>query len=352
MEKLFIKNIKYLFVFSVALLLWSSCKKENSGVDNPTIINGPDSASAGGIVILEGSDLAEVESIIFENGSVPANFNPVLNNPNAILFRVPDTAWGGPTKIILTNKVGKQFTHPIVVVTPAVVSSVSVTDYMEGSHITLIGSNLLDVTEVALVDMEGEPLGLTAEIISQTKKEMLIAMPASTDLRVKLRLTNSSSSIVASMEFVNIDNARKVFTDAYATRMENWSWGGTQHAISTEDKIMGTSSIRVNFTTASRGDATRIVNQQTIPFENFTHVSFWIKGADVPVDYSFCLQKSASESVLPQSFTVPANKWVYMTFPLDIWKNEGMTFAWSLVWQLQSPSGSGKVTYLDNIVFN
>lgn len=352
MEKLFIKNIKYLFVFSVVLLLWTSCKKEKSGFDNPSIIAGPDSASAGGIVILEGSDLAEVQSIVFEYGNVPATFNPVLNNPNAILFRVPDTAWGGPTKIILTNKVGKQFTHPIVVVTPAVVSSVSLTDYTAGSHITLTGSNLSDVTEVALVDVEGEPLGLTAEIISQAKKEMVIAMPASADLRVKLRLTNSSSVVVAGMEFVNIDNARLVFTDKYAPKMENWSWGGTVHGISTEEKVMGTAALKVNFTAASKGDATRIVNQPTIPFENFTHVSFWIKGADVPVDYSFCLQKSASESVELQYFTVPANKWVYKSFPLEIWKNKGMTFAWSLVWQLQSPTGSGKVTYLDNIVFN
>jgi len=342
--------IRYILIFSAAIVLWSSCKKKESGIDNPVILSGPDSVSAGGIVILEGSDLAEVKSIIFEAGNIPAAFNPVLNNPNAILFRVPDTAWGGPTNIIITNSAGKQFVHPLVVVTPAVVTAVSLSDYVAGSQITLIGGNLQDVSEVALVDMEGEPIGQTAEIVSQSKKEMVIAMPASADPRVKLRITNSSSTVVTAMYFVNIDNVTQIFTDNYGTKMENWSWGGTKHAITTEQKVMGTSSIRVDFTAANKGDAVRIVNQGQIPFGELENVSFWIKGADVAMDYSFTLQKSASESVEPQTFTVPANEWKYVTFPLQIWRAKGMTQAWSLVLQLQSTPG--KVTYLDNIVFN
>lgn len=349
MKKLF--NIQYMFLFFAVVLLGTSCKKENSGTSNPSILSGPDSASAGDAVILEGNDLAEVRSIVFENGNTPASFNSVLNNAKAVIFRVPDTAWGGPTNIIITNSAGKQLRHPIVVVTPAVITSVSLTDYVADMEITLIGNNLQAVTEVALTDIGGQSLSLNAEIISQSAKEMVIVMPASTDPRVKLRLTNSSSTVIASMEFVNIDNATQIFLDAYGTRMENWSWGGTVHSISAEEKVMGTSALKVDFTTASQGDATRIVNQGNIPFGNHSHVSFWIKGADVPVDYSFCLQKSASESIELQRFTVPANIWVYKTFSLDIWKNQGMTSAWSLVWQLQS-SGGGGVTYLDNIVFN
>lgn len=349
MKKSFNTSVNYLVVLCAALLFWTSCKKEDSGMENPTILSGPDSVAAGGTVILEGKDLAEMRSLVFEFGSTPAKFNPVLNNPNAIIFRVPDSTWGGPTNIILTNSAGTQLKYPLVVVTPPVVQTISSTDYLQDMEILLTGNNLQFVNEVALVNMSDEPTGEKAEIISQSKKEMVIKLPASTEPRVKLKITNTSSTIITTKYFVNIDLTKKIFLDGYGSHIENWSWAG-KNGPSTEQAFMGTHSMKLDMTTASKGGAMRLVNKQEISFDNYTNVSFWMKGADVAQEYNFLFQKDAATVVESQKITIPPHVWTYFTFPLQIWKNKGMNGVWGIVFQLQSDVG--KVVYLDNLVFN
>lgn len=343
MKKLFIKTTKYSFAVFMAALLWSGCKKDDAGIENPVIVSGPDSVKAGGVVILEGKDLAEMRSIIVEFGNTPVSFNPVLNNPNAVIFRVPDTAWGGPTNLILTNSKGKEIKYPLVVVTPPIIESISSTDYVGGMEITIKGNNFQFVTEVALLNMADEPTGETAEIISKNKTEMVIKMPASVSPKVKLRITNTSSTNITKQALVNIDLTRPVFLDGYAPRMENWSWGQTGFAISTTEKFFGNASLKADFSGKTGGNAFRIWNRDKIAFENYQEVAFWIKGAASPLKFMFSLDQKAWQNI-----DVPANVWSYYSFPLSIWRNEGMTETNSLVLRWAS---DGTIIHIDNIVF-
>ncbi|MCU7694783.1 IPT/TIG domain-containing protein [Haoranjiania flava] len=342
MKKLFTKTTKYSFAVFMAALLWASCKKDDAGVANPLIVSGPDSVKAGGVVILEGKDLAEIRSIIVELGNTPVSFNPVLNNRNAVIFRVPDTAWGGPTNLILTNSKGKEIKYPLVVITPPIIESISSTDYIGGMEIIIKGNNLQFVTEVALINMAGEPTGETAEIISKDKKKIVIKMPASVSPKVKLKITNTSSTNITKQAFVNIDLTRPVFLDNYATRMENWSWGQTASAISTTEKFFGNASLKLDFTGQPPGGGFRIWNRDFIAFEDYQEVAFWIKGADKPLKFIFSLDQKEWQNV-----DVPADVWSYHSFPISIWRNAGMSQTNSIVLRWVS---AGTIVYIDNLV--
>lgn len=110
----------------------------------------PGSAKGNEVLTLTGSGLGEITSIVFDKGDVPAPFNPVYNTDKSLIFRVPDTANGGEQNIIITNKIGKQFSVPFNVIALPLVSTVSNYNFVEGTQITLSGNNLEDVSSVVL----------------------------------------------------------------------------------------------------------------------------------------------------------------------------------------------------------
>src|SRR5258707_8432932 len=89
--------IAYMFA---AVLIFASCKKDDGNSNPKSGGIAPDSASAGNVLTLTGTDLADMRSIVFDNGNVPAGFNPNFNTSGAVIFRVPDTANGGNQNII------------------------------------------------------------------------------------------------------------------------------------------------------------------------------------------------------------------------------------------------------------
>src|SRR4051812_32450923 len=110
------KNFKtsgiLLSVLMAIVLVWTSCKKDDvtangeaSGSPQANKIK-PDSAAAFDVLTLTGKGLGQITSIVFDNGNVPASFNPNFNTNEAVIFRVPDTANGGDQKIVFTNSKG------------------------------------------------------------------------------------------------------------------------------------------------------------------------------------------------------------------------------------------------------
>ncbi|WP_350340187.1 hypothetical protein [Paraflavitalea speifideaquila] len=81
-----------------------------------------------------------MRSIVFDNGNVPAAFNPVFNTSNAVIFRVPDTANGGDQNIIFTNIDGRSVKVPFSVVALPAVATVFPVDFQAGTSITLTGA--------------------------------------------------------------------------------------------------------------------------------------------------------------------------------------------------------------------
>src|SRR5215211_1267513 len=99
------KNIfgfkNFLAIAALVVIAASSCKKDTDGSPgsspgNPTMTGiTPAEAAGGAVVTITGSGLGGMRTIVFDKNNVPATFQPNLNSDNAILFRVPDTAFGG-----------------------------------------------------------------------------------------------------------------------------------------------------------------------------------------------------------------------------------------------------------------
>ena len=152
------KILKYITASSTLLVVVSalliSCYKEDAvpePTNNPvaTSIN-PAEGPGGTLITVTGTGLGQIKTVVFQNQSVPATFNPAFNSDNNILFRVPDTAFGGDQDIILTNTLGKEARIKFKVVALASVASASAYEFENGTTLTLTGNNLESVTSVVL----------------------------------------------------------------------------------------------------------------------------------------------------------------------------------------------------------
>ncbi|MDF2188836.1 IPT/TIG domain-containing protein [Paraflavitalea sp. CAU 1676] len=332
-----IKHIaKIILLPAVCAIVFTACEKgKDAGRANPKADKlDPTKASGGTVLTLTGTDLAEIRSIVFGNGSVPAPFNPNFNTENAVIFRVPDTANGGDQDITFTNVDGKTFKVPFSVVALPKVSTAYPVDFQTGSTITLTGGNLESVSKVLLEGTTAE-----ATIVSKEKKKLVITMPAATVNTCKLVITNTSGTSTTTQVFTNVDAAYGVFKDALHPDWEDWSWSLT-NAPFTADKITGTASMQAAYSGAWGGMQLHAkVKANLAPYK---FVTFWIKGADVEKKFKFNFNWTNDQTV-----TVPPNVWTYYKFDLSIFKNAGVAELETFVMQINDDP---KTLYFDNIL--
>ena len=343
------KKIKTYFslipvIAGLILLTLGSCQKDNSGI--PDLKTGtpvfgavtPLEAAGGSVVTVTGTGLGNITGIIFEKDSIPTSINPTLNTETAILFRVPDTAIGGPQNIILTNADGKSISVPFKVIALPIINSVYPTDFQAGTTITITGNNFEETTKV-IIDGTTEE----ATIVSKEKKKLVITMPSSAVNRGFLNITNVSGTSVSTIEMVNVDKAVQVFTDALVNGFESWSWGGT-FTPTTDFAVTGTSSMQAAFDPAGSWGGMQLGNGGSIDITGCTYFAFWAK-ADEEIKIQYNLNW-----VGWTEFTIPAGgAWTYFKIDLttsDLYKS--LTSINNVTYQIM---GDGKTAYFDNIVF-
>jgi hypothetical protein len=332
----YFKNTTYqlAIVLFAGLLVFSACKKDN-GMDNPSANQlNPEKGSGGDVLTLTGSDLAGVTSIVFETDKVPAFFNPTLNTESAIIFRVPDTASGGQQNIVFTNSKGKTWQVPFNVIAVANVTNAFPLDFQAGSTITLTGINLESVSKVVLDGSSDE-----ATIVSKEKKKLVLKMPSTTVNTCKLVITNSSGTMSTTQVFTYIPNAYGIFTDAFPTGMDDWSWSLT-NSVSSSNVIAGSSSLQA----AYNGDwgGMQLHWGTAVDLTPYKYVTFYIKGADVDKKMKFNFNWTND-----QTLTIPANVWTYYKIDLGIFKNNGVSSLGTFVMQINE---SPKTLYFDDIL--
>lgn len=343
MRNIFFNKASFLpILIVVTALIISSCEKDGDGspgysAGTPLAPNGikPDSGSGGTTLTLSGTGLGEMRSVVFSNKNVPAPFQTTLNTETDFIFRVPDTAFGGPQNIIFTNSEGKTLTVPFRVLAYPVVSSAFPTDFEAGSTVTLTGSNLDDVTSIVINGTTN-----AATIVSKTRGQLVLTMPASSVDRGFLKITNATGTIVAPQEFVNVATAIPVFNDDLRTGFQNWGWGGT-FSPSTEDKITGTSSMKAAFDPSGSWGGMQL-GGGTVSLTTHKYFTFWAKGADIDKNVQFWLNWGNQKVI-----TVPANKWTYFKYTLAT-DFPGVTNVDNVTFQIQ---GDGKTILFDNIIF-
>lgn len=346
------KTIKNLKIFLLAgVLIIAGCTKEeqseSKASSNPVADKlDPEKASGNTVLTLTGSGLGGITSVVFEKGNVPAPFNPTLNTDRALIFRVPDTANGGAQNIILTNRLGTQLKVPFNVVALPLVKTASNYNFVEGTEITLVGNNLQDVTSITI-----DGTAAAASIVTQTKKELVIKMPATTVNSAKLVLTNSTGPITTSQVFVNLDKAYKIFTDDYGNGFENGSWGPA--SVSSAFAKSGLKSFKAGYNKGN-WSADGFANWNGVAsMPEYNYLSFWVKGASA--DYTLYVTGDAraggygnSDRSVP--IAVPANVWTYFKIPmttLELWKKGPMK---QLGFWIEGPEKQDEAFYFDDVI--
>jgi hypothetical protein len=313
-------NIKFIYPLLYAVVLATSllsCKKDSDGSPdmkpgNPVFgAISPGEAAGNEVVTLTGSGLGQIRSIVFDNNNVPATFQPNLNTENAIIFRVPDTAFGGQQNIVFTNSEGKTLLVPFKVIALPTVATISTTDFEPGTEVTITGNNLSDVTSVVIEGTNDQ-----ATIVSTERKKLVITMPASTVNRAKLKITNSSGERLTDQELTNMNNALKFFTEGFDAGMQDWSWSN-EHTVSSTEAFMGTKSLRALFGGGTYG-AISIHYDFNIPFADYTYVTFWAKGGTADMQLTVWPDGDNSKA---KALTIPANVWTYFKVPLQDFRN-------------------------------
>lgn len=309
-----------------------SCQKDSDG--SPEVKVGipvlesitPASAAGGELVTLKGTGLGDMRAVIFEKDSIPAYLMPTLNTENVIFFRVPTDAAGGTQTIIFINSEGNTLLVPFNVLAFPQVSSTSNYDFIEGSQITLTGTNLSDVTDILLTGTSDH-----ATIVSKVKTKLVIAMPATAVTRATLDITNVTGTITTTMEFVSITNNFIMYDDtwgpgAYNSGVQSWSYGCTVSESSDQAKT-GTKSLKVSY--ADGGLSLFLGSDWADPMHVFTewyvpaYLTFWAKGdgKDIslliktdspPWDGTY---SGAGEKIV----SVPKDVWTYFKIPASTW---------------------------------
>lgn len=341
------KNMKFMQLKNCMSLLFlvlalASCQKDLDG--NPESSAGelqlqriePDSASGGAVLIVKGSGLGQISSVMFEKDHVPATFNPVFNTDDALVFRVPDTASGGVQNIIFTNSEGKTGQVSFRVIALPSVTSVSENEVVEGTQLTLTGINFEDVKEIVL-----EGTSTAVKIVSKSKKQLQIIMPASSLPRAKLQITNASGLRVTDQEFIYIDNAYQLFAEGMNSNINNSSWStsltNTTESINVKS---GTIALKAEYT-GSWGGLQLLMNAP-VDLSPYKFVTFWVKGAPFEKAITFNFNWANS-----QTLTIPANVWTYFKIDLQVFKGAGVNNLETFVMQI---NGDPATFYIDNIL--
>lgn len=343
MKKIITNYISLLPVIFLALTVaFSSCKKDTDGSPESTpgtpVLKSvsPTEAAGGSVVTIAGSGLGDIRTIVFDNKNVPAQFSPNLNTDGAVIFRVPDTAYGGNQNIILTNSEGKTLSVPFKVIALPIISSVFPTDFQEGSTITLKGNNLDDVIKV---EIDGTTEAAT--IVSKARKSLVITMPLSTVNSGKLKITNASGSSITTQVFVNVDQALQVFSESLKNGFESWSWGGT-YEVSEDDYITGGKSLKAAYDPSGTWGGMQLGNGGSINISGYRYFTFWAKGCDVDKQFQFWINWGNQKQIV-----IPANVWTYFKYDL-VTEYPGVTDVNNVTFQIYN---EGKTVYFDNIMF-
>jgi hypothetical protein len=293
----------FLFAAVCALSL-TACKKDADGspdykAGTPAGTITPGEAAGGVVVTLTGSGLGQIRSVVFDKNNVPATFQPNLNTESALVFRVPDTAFGGNQNIIFTNVDGKTLSVPFKVIALPTVSSASAVEFEEGTTITLTGNNLESVSKVTIDGTTDE-----ATVVSKSRKQLVLRMPMTSASRGKLKLVNDSGERITDMEFVSIANNLRLFTEGWDSGFENWSWGLDQFVV-TDEAVSGTKALKLAYIGAWGG--MQMHRPVPINLTPYSFLSFWVKGDATDRKIKVTVNWAKDNEI-----NVPANKWTYV----------------------------------------
>lgn len=328
------------FTLSVltAFIFFTSCKKDKEVT--PTFTVSPGAGAGNDLITVTGSDIGDLRSIVFDNGNIAAALNPNFNTGSALLFRVPPNANVGDQYIIFTNASGYQFSVPFKVLAIPTISSAIPTEWEAGSTVTINGNYLATSTHVSIAGTSD-----VATIISASNTQLVIQMPASTVASAKISITNDAGTSTSTFSLINMDMQRKLFTEDYASGVQDWSWT-LSHANSTAFAVGGIVSLKQTFATGGyQGVSFHTDNIEDLSL--YQSLSFWVKGGADDNTLTASPDAVASGSGASMVVTVPANVWTHVVIPMSA-LGSGVTCQ-RFNFQILGPD-TDQVLYFDNVI--
>jgi hypothetical protein len=321
-----------LFLFA-SVLVFSACEKDK-GMENPSVNQlSPGQGAAGEVLTLTGTDMANIQTIVFEKDNVPCLFNPTLNTANAVIFRVPDTASGGNQNIILTNTEGKQLQVQFNVLALPRVTDASNYNFENGSTLELTGRNFEEVTKVVLHGTTDD-----ATIVSKSKTKLVIKMPSTSLARAQLDISNPTGMSVTTQEFVYRPNNFIVFDDDWGKAgaygigdIQSWSFDCNPAKSTAIAAKGGTAVLQADYTKGGGGLSAFLgcnwaANNSTFSmFYKTAFVTFWARTEVADLDITIQPDNpwkgtdafGAATAFGSKTVTVEKGKWTYFKIPAD-----------------------------------
>ena len=360
MKKIINTNIALLVILMVGLsFAITSCEDSDGSPEvkagNPVLESvTPEEAQGGALVVIKGTGLGDMRSVVFEKESVPAYLMSTLNTENSILFRIPPDAVGGPQNIILTNSDGVTLEVPFNVLAFPQLVSVSNYNFVAGTEITITGKNLDDVLSVTLNGTTD-----VATIVSKEKTKLVIAMPATAAFRTTLDVVNVTGLTTSTFEMVSITNNFVMYTDAYGPGafnggIQSWSYG--VNGVSETDKEVksGTKSLKVDY--QANGGLSLFLGSDTwgaghwfTDYFTPAYLTFWAKGEGFDVNIRLVNDSPPWDgTVFPSGtliVTVPKDVWTYFKIPASTWPGSFGRF------NIVNTETAGRVVYYDDLMF-
>lgn len=342
-------------VLSIALIT-SSCFEDSDGSPkqkpgNPVFQSvAPVLGASGAGIVIRGTGLGDIRSIVFDMGDVPAVVTTTLNTDNAVVLVVPEAANVGMQNIVLTNSAGKSITAPFQVLGVPNITDVSNYNFSKDEELTLTGKNLDDVSKVIFT-------GTTTEItvVSKTATSLTLKFPETTLAKSTLTITNVGGTTTTSQVFVSRDNAFKIFTDQFENGFVGDAWGDAAFVSSTVFKA-GTSSVAKNYQRYN-WHLIGFKNDNGISNNNYAFLTFWIKGG--AIEHTFYLmgdQRAGGFGNSDRSTPVvaPAEVWTYFKIPIAdarLWENAGANGVFKeFGFWIPGPDNADEVIYFDDVM--
>lgn len=204
----------YFFILCTGLCLgmWS-CKGENY---SPTILEiDPVFGPAETLVVIEGENLAGIESITF-SGS-PINFNNAYNADHALLFRIPESVPLGEHEVLITTPGGTVSTNFKVTFDPPEIFSVAPGSAGPGDEVVIYGENFFDPIEVYFFD------SVSAEILWITEDSIKVVVPSGIQQGF-LQVVANGGRALSPQRFFSVRNILINDFDGNGLRSETNKW--------------------------------------------------------------------------------------------------------------------------------
>lgn len=351
--KRYITNWLMLALFAMVTTTFFSCEKDENGgssaSSNPKIDKiDPERGASNEVLTITGSGIGGMTSIVFEQDSVAAPFNPNFNTDHALIFRIPEAAVPGQQNIIFRNSKGVEIKVPFMVLGLPRITESSQYSFTDGTEVTLTGKNLDDVTKVAYAGTTD-----ALSIISKSATSLKIKMKGTTLNSVKFAITNEAGTITTTQELINLDHAYSFFTEGFDNGWENGSWGAAE--VSSDFARSGSKSFKVTYAKGNWSANGFASWSKGLDYtDEYKYLSFWVKGG--PADYTFYItgdQREGGYGNADRSYpiVIPKEVWTYFKIKLSdlqLWK-KGTNFKQLGFW-IPGPDDQDVSLYFDDVL--